>query len=81
MHINAASASAGPGSADGAVAVAADGAGGVVGQDGLQDAQSGSQTAWQFITVSLTAMASLLTLAAAAAETGAETAASVVAIC
>lgn len=76
MHINAASASAGPGSADGAVAVAADGAG-VVGQDGLQDAQSGSETAWQFITVSLTAMASLLTLAAAAAET----AASVVAIC
>lgn len=55
----------------------------MVGQDGLQDAQSVSQAAWQFITVSLTAMASLLTLAAAAtaAEAEAETAASVVAIC
>lgn len=41
MHINAAAASAGPGSADGTVAVAANGAAdGVVGQDGRQDAQS-----------------------------------------
>lgn len=54
---------------------------GVVGQDALQDALSGSQSAWQFITVSLTAMASPLTLAAAATEAETETAASLVAIC
>lgn len=87
MHINAASAaaSAGPGSADGTVAVAANGAADEAGL-GWSVRMGGrmhSQSAWQFITVSLTAMASLLALAAAAtaAATEAETAASVVAIC